>query len=321
MRLYGELRKIERQDDGTIIVTGIASTAAVDDSGETVTVAAMRAALPDYMKFGAVREMHGLSAAGTALTASVDDQGSTHLTAHVVDPLAVLKVQTGVYKGLSIGGKVLARDPLDKTIITKLRLNEISLVDRPCNPEAVIGMWKADGAGLEDDLTAVTSPAGDPVAAFEAALDALTKAVGVSEGGELVAGGQLAKIASVMADMDMRLAKLGVPREPAAGSLGHMLKALAGVKPDETIQALAGLVEDLTKRLELAEAMPAPPKLLAGSFRAITKAEDTNPGGAPKAAGLDGGTIAEILAAMSPEDRALAITKAALAMPMKGLPS
>jgi hypothetical protein len=31
-------------------------------------------------------------------------------------------------------------------IITKLKLNEISLVDRPCNPEAVIDVWKASHA-------------------------------------------------------------------------------------------------------------------------------------------------------------------------------
>jgi hypothetical protein len=89
--------------------------------------------------------MHGMSAAGATLSAQVDEDGVTRIETHVVDPLAVKKVQLGVYKGFSIGGKVLARDPADRKIITKLRLNEISLVDRPCNPEAVVEMWKADG--------------------------------------------------------------------------------------------------------------------------------------------------------------------------------
>lgn len=149
MKLYGEFTKVEPQDDGTIIVSGVASSGAVDDAGETVQPDAMKAALPDYMKFGAVREMHGLSAAGTALKTETDDAGMTNIEALIVDPLAVKKVQMGVYKGFSIGGRVLSRDPADKTIITKLKLNEISLVDRPCNPEAAIGLWKADGVDGE----------------------------------------------------------------------------------------------------------------------------------------------------------------------------
>ncbi len=156
MKLYGAFTKVEENDDGTITVSGIASSGAQDDAGETVLPDAMKAALPEYMTFGAVREMHGLSAAGTALKATVDDAGLTHLEALVVDPLAIKKVQTGVYKGFSIGGKVLERDSADRTIIRAIKLSEISLVDRPCNPEAVIGMWKADGAHLEEDMTVET---------------------------------------------------------------------------------------------------------------------------------------------------------------------
>ena len=144
MRLFGEITKVEALDDGTIKVIGVASTGAVDDADETVLPAAMKAALPAYMRFGALREMHGMSAAGATLSAEVGDDGVTRIETHVVDPLAVKKVQLGVYKGFSIGGKVLARDPDDRKIITKLRLSEISLVDRPCNPEAVVEMWKAD---------------------------------------------------------------------------------------------------------------------------------------------------------------------------------
>ena len=144
MRIYGEITKVEAQDDGTIKVFGTASTGAVDDADETVLPDAMKAALPAYMRFGALREMHGLTAAGATLSAEVGDDGATRIAAHVVDPVAVKKVQHGVYKGFSIGGKVLGRDAADRKIITKLKLNEISLVDRPCNPEAVIDMWKAD---------------------------------------------------------------------------------------------------------------------------------------------------------------------------------
>ena len=144
MKLYGELTKVEELDDGTIRVFGIASTGARDEAGETVSPEAIKAALPDYLAFGAVREMHQLSAAGTTLGAEVDEDGVTRIETHIVDPVAIRKVRAGVYKGFSIGGKVLARDPDDRSRITALKLNEISLVDRPCNPEAVIDLWKAD---------------------------------------------------------------------------------------------------------------------------------------------------------------------------------
>lgn len=143
-RLYAPIEKTEVQDDGTIKVWGYASAPTEDSDGETITADAMKAALPDYMKFGAVREMHGKSAAGTAIEADVQDDGRTWFGAHVVDPVAVKKVQTKVYKGFSIGGRITARDDLVKTTITGLKLVEVSLVDRPANPDAVFTMFKAE---------------------------------------------------------------------------------------------------------------------------------------------------------------------------------
>lgn len=143
MKLYAEISKMEAQEDGTLKVWGYASSEAVDCDGETISSGAMKAALPDYMKFGAVREMHQPMAAGTAIEASVEADGKTFFGAHVIDPIAVKKVQAGVYKGFSIGGSVLKRDPENRKSITSLRLTEISLVDRPANPEAVFTCYKA----------------------------------------------------------------------------------------------------------------------------------------------------------------------------------
>lgn len=144
-RIYASIEKMEPQDDGTLKVWGYASSGSVDSDGETITAAAMKAALPDYMKFGAVREMHQPMAAGTAIEAYVEeDTGKTWFGAHVVDPIAVKKVETGVYKGFSIGGKVTERNKLKKTQIDGLNLIEVSLVDRPANPEAVFTLCKAE---------------------------------------------------------------------------------------------------------------------------------------------------------------------------------
>lgn len=143
-KLYAEIAKMEAQDDGTVKVWGYASSEAVDSDGEIIAAEAMKAAIPDYMKFGAVREMHGSNAAGTAIEINVEDDGRTFFGAHIVDPVAVTKVKTGVYKGFSIGGSVTARNELNKSQITGLKLTEISLVDRPANPDAVFTCFKAD---------------------------------------------------------------------------------------------------------------------------------------------------------------------------------
>lgn len=143
-KLFGSIQKVEDNDDGTITVYGVASSGARDHADEIVAPEAMKAALPDYHKFPALREMHQPLAAGRVVEADVDDDGITNIAALVVDPLAITKVKTGVYSGFSIGGKVTKRDPADRSIITGLRLVEISLVDSPCNPDAVLSMWKAD---------------------------------------------------------------------------------------------------------------------------------------------------------------------------------
>jgi hypothetical protein len=155
VRQFGAITKIEDQADGTIKVWGVASSEAIDHAGEKITADAMKAALPDYSRFPALREMHEPLAAGKVLEADVDGAGITQICAHVVDPLAITKVKTGVYAGFSIGGKVLKRDASDRSVITGLRLVEISLVDSPCNPDAIISMWKAD-------MTEYT-PSGDEV--------------------------------------------------------------------------------------------------------------------------------------------------------------
>jgi hypothetical protein len=150
MRLYGAIQKIEPQDDGT------ATSEALDEQGEIVRADAIRAAIPDYMRFPALREMHQLSAAGSTLEAEVSEDGTTRIVAHVVDPVAVAKVRNQVYRGFSIGGRVTQREAGNPKTITGLVLNEISLVDRPANPEAIFDCWKA--AMPLDALLAVAEP-------------------------------------------------------------------------------------------------------------------------------------------------------------------
>lgn len=173
MQLYGTIQKIEPQEDGTVKVYGIASSEQEDSDGEIVLASAMRAALPDYLTFGAVREMHQpTTAAGTAIEASVDAYGMTTFGAHVVDPVAVKKVQTRVYKGFSIGGKVTARNKKNPKVIEGIKLTEISLVDRPANPAAVFSLVKFEDS---DKGEAMARPRGKKAAAAGAKASPLKK--------------------------------------------------------------------------------------------------------------------------------------------------
>jgi phage head maturation protease/regulator of replication initiation timing len=156
MRLYGDIRKIDAEQR---LVSGYASTECVDAHGEVVLKSAIEAALEDYLEYGNLREMHQLSAVGVTEEATIDDRG-LYICAKVTDDVAWGKVTSGTYKGFSIGGRTLARDKDNKKIITKIALNEISLVDRPSNPEARFDVWKAaglhEGAESTADLAKVT---------------------------------------------------------------------------------------------------------------------------------------------------------------------
>ena len=337
MRIYGEITKVEAQDDGTIKVFGTASTGAVDDADETVSPDAMKAALPAYMRFGALREMHGLTAAGATLSAEVGEDGATRIAAHVVDPVAVKKVQLGVYKGFSIGGRVLSRDAKDRKVITKLKLNEISLVDRPCNPEAVIDMWKADqleqpGPSNTPSNTDVIAKAIELAAAagrrgrytdyVVKAREALMQAAPVIEDEpppaepafEAIAAAEgFDKLGARNSAADLEHIQAAHDHLCALGAdCGGMDDKVLRAAPSPDVDALWSTIETLQKRLDDLAGTPAPPKALAGAARAIGKAEDANPGD-PTPSPED---LKKYLAALPAEDRGRLELMAALRRPI-----
>src|SRR5947207_3858355 len=101
MRIFAAIVKT---DPDKRMVYGYASTEALDSQGEKISKAAMVKALPDYMLWANVREMHQSSAVGVAKSAEIDDKG-LYLQAKIVDDAAWEKVKEGVYKGFSVGGK------------------------------------------------------------------------------------------------------------------------------------------------------------------------------------------------------------------------
>ncbi|HFC3291507.1 TPA: caudovirus prohead protease [Neisseria gonorrhoeae] len=279
-KLYAQIAKTEAQDDGTVKVWGYASSEAVDSDGEVVAAEAMKAAIPDYMKFGAVREMHGSNAAGTAIEINVEDDGRTFFGAHIVDPVAVTKVKTGVYKGFSIGGSVTARDDLNKSQITGLKLTEISLVDRPANPDAVFTCFKADKPKAdeeadkdEDDKSADKTD--------ETPADDAEKADGDKKDDKEDKEDEAGKSASVnlseseIAILKAVLAKADKPKdEPAAKSM-YQVKS-----PADVLMSLKWLVEDAAYD-NIDEAVTAQIKEsaagLAESLKALAASEADKP--------------------------------------------
>lgn len=130
---------IAKVDQDKRTVSGYASTPTKDADGEIVTLDAVKQALPDYMQWGNIREMHKLSAVGVAEEANVDAKG-LFLTAKIIDDGAWKKCLEGVYKGFSIGGRKLDKQG---NKITEIEMTEISVVDRPANPDARFTLAKS----------------------------------------------------------------------------------------------------------------------------------------------------------------------------------
>jgi HK97 family phage prohead protease len=139
------------------IVEGYASMPNLDDQGDVVPVEAIEAALPSFMEWGTLRAMHTKIAAGKVLAARVDRNG-LWIKAQVTDDDSWQKVQNGTYLGFSIGGDVkdIAHRPDGSRMITAIRLNEISLVDRPANPQCRISVVKFVASHAGEELTQQT---------------------------------------------------------------------------------------------------------------------------------------------------------------------
>jgi phage head maturation protease len=144
INLYAPISKVDKLKR---MVYGYCSSESEDSQGEIVQRDAIKRAWEAYMKFANVREMHQPSAVGITKEYSHDENG-TFIGVKVVDDNAWNKVQEGVYKGFSIGGRVVSKTD---NVITNIILAEISLVDRPANPDAVFTAIKVDG-GLVNQL-------------------------------------------------------------------------------------------------------------------------------------------------------------------------
>jgi hypothetical protein len=142
------------------IVDGYAYCNAMVGDGWNLTRAAMQAATEDYNRWGAVREMHQASAVGNAsgvvrvlneqdeeeeiqLGVFWDANGAT-CRSLAVDPTAILKLDTKVYRAYSVGVTPTIMRGSD---VIECKWIENSYVDRPADPDALITLIRAEGAG------------------------------------------------------------------------------------------------------------------------------------------------------------------------------
>ena len=152
------ISKVEKQNDGSCIVSGYASSQTRDLDGEIVSLDAIKKAWPSYWEYRNVREMHQPRAVGVGKESHIDDFGP-FLRAKIVDRDAVQKCIEEVYKGFSIGGRKLAKSG---DTITELELIEVSLVDRPANPDCRINVAKRAKGAKEAYLLKALKAKRDP---------------------------------------------------------------------------------------------------------------------------------------------------------------
>jgi len=182
---YFEITKADKNADGTLMVYGKATDDSLDIDQQICDPIWLDSAMPEWFKTGGnIREQHSNIAAGVAKEYEKKADGH-YIHALVVDPVSVKKVDNGVLKGFSIGIKsprVVRDTKAANGRIIDGQIVEVSLVDRPANPNCQLvlaksvvgesGVWKVEELIEKSDDTTpevveeiVTTPAADvPIA-------------------------------------------------------------------------------------------------------------------------------------------------------------
>ena len=144
--VYADILKYDDNGDGTLTVYGKATDDSVDIDQQICDPAWLSKAMPDwFMSGGNIREQHSNIAAGVAKEYEAKSDGH-YISALVVDPVSVKKVQNRVLRGFSIGIKsprvVMDKKAANGRIIDG-QIVEVSLVDRPANPNCQLVLAKS----------------------------------------------------------------------------------------------------------------------------------------------------------------------------------
>jgi hypothetical protein len=144
--VYADILKFDDNGDGTLTVYGKATDDALDIDQQICDPVWLDKAMPDWFRSGGnIREQHSNIAAGVAKEYEAKADGH-YISALVVDPVSVKKVQNRVLRGFSIGIKsprvVMDKKAANGRIIDG-QIVEVSLVDRPANPNCQLVLAKS----------------------------------------------------------------------------------------------------------------------------------------------------------------------------------
>ena len=143
---YFSIEKSDKQPDGTLMVYGKATDDSVDIDQQICDAGWLDRAMPAWFKSGGnIREQHSSIAAGVAKEYEPKADGH-YIMAHIVDPVSVKKVDAGVLRGFSIGIKsprVVRDTKAANGRIIDGQIVEVSLVDRPANPNCQLVLAKS----------------------------------------------------------------------------------------------------------------------------------------------------------------------------------
>jgi hypothetical protein len=192
---YFDITKADKNADGTLMVYGKATDDSLDIDQQICDPVWLDTAMPNWFKTGGnIREQHSQIAAGVAKEYEKKADGH-FISVLVVDPISVKKVDAGVLKGFSIGIKsprVVRDTKAANGRIIDGQIVEVSLVDRPANPNCQLvlaksvngesGVWKVEELiEKSDEVTPEATEVAAEVVAEETVAEAVVEETPIAE--------------------------------------------------------------------------------------------------------------------------------------------
>ena len=228
---FAKIIKQEKLEDGTLMVYGKATDDSLDIDEQICDAGWLATAMPEWFKTGGnVREQHSNIAAGVAKELDAKADGF-YINVHVVDPVSVKKTETGVFKGFSIGirsPRVVRDNKAANGRIIDGQIVEVSLVDRPANPNAKLIMAKSVGTEIvkveelvEATEEVVETPAETVTEEVVEAVEAVEEKSAHKEYSKEEALKRLQELTKEMSDLTMMCKELGYIEDKAEGDVGE----------------------------------------------------------------------------------------------------
>lgn len=238
---WAPILKFEKNDDGTMFVTGKVSDSALDRDEQVCDQAWLDRAVPAWFgEGGNVREQHdGKRAVGVAVEHWKADDGGHFVRALVADPVAVTKVEHKVLRGFSIGiknARVSKSASARNGAIVDGQIIEVSLVDRPANPGCLLELAKSDESGEiapvapEDQTLVETEEKVETEPGWREQLHEVLSHVGEKADSTTDIGGAQAAIASIAALIQSEADGLAMGDLSEASDISLLLEAVCALK-------------------------------------------------------------------------------------------